>query len=388
MIKGRGKKPTRNAPNAPSSGPSRAGFHFIQTYLGCRREFYFRYLLGLRKKTTSPPLNFGRAIHEGMATFYRTSKELEAVKAFEQVMAQARGEFANPSDYDACMEKGPILLRAWINTHGRNDLRNFTIVGSEMELSAYLPNKYLVTGRLDVLLKDKAGNYLIKDAKTSSSSITLTRVSGELSDQGTTYCWLFEKCYPKLASRLSGFMLDILYWNENSTRTSNIALYRADIIKPSKFWLAAFETYTMDILVEIAQRTKAVLDKTHEPTQAFCPNTGHCFAYHRVCDYIDVCRTNIRFKQTLQGFETECVADFDALSNMDMRFDVRKYGKDNLSKLKETKSFVHPKTEVNVVHPAIEIENVSPLTKARPEVRKRTRSTQVAGLGRMKGRSI
>ena len=57
----------------------------IADYQGCPRLFYYSWIRKLEMKEEKPALTFGRVFHEVLLEWYRTGKQEEAVKKFDQL---------------------------------------------------------------------------------------------------------------------------------------------------------------------------------------------------------------------------------------------------------------------------------------------------------------
>ena len=277
------------------SRASSTGFHFYNLYQNCPRKFFLRYIARLVPKTTSPELIFGAAFHEGKATFYKTHSKEKAIKKALKEMKDRRTEYQDDDVWQVDYEKMQVLLEAWINQYGYEDLKIYKILGVEMDLSGTLPNGMKISGRLDLVVQDKSSSVVyIFDTKTSGSSWKLTELNVYNSDQATGYIWLMKKNFPEL--NVVGLIADIAYWNRKTENPDNILLRRGDLVYRTVHDLAIYEQEVGSILMDISQRVQAFRENLYPANALFPKNTFYCNAYFRECEYRDICRYDVTLK--------------------------------------------------------------------------------------------
>lgn len=269
---------------------SEAGLHYWNSFNDCKRFFFFRYVMGWEPQFLEPPLLMGGAFHDGKARWYETGSAKAAVGEFRDSLRAGADRLHSSSDYQRIATRGETLLKLWIEKYGVDDLERFKILGVEKELEARLPNGFRITVRLDALVQDTEGRARILESKTGSFSYTLTETNVRVGDQATVQIYAVRQCLPKL--NLTGVIPDIAYWNKGQQASEDsIIIKRADYVMRSSDDLRDFELYTQDTLIDIAQRTSAVLEGKYRPIEVFGRNTDWCFSYHRVCPFLDICRT-------------------------------------------------------------------------------------------------
>ena len=306
---------------------SPSGLHFWQLYQNCPREFYFKYVLGLKPKYTSKPLVLGGVFHDAKARLYKTWDEDEALKELNKSFRIRAKELDPTVDREELRERTMLMFLAWASDFAKRDQQTYRIVEVEHEWKITLPNGFVVTARPDAVVRMKREPfYFILETKTSSFSVTLTKANVTQGDQATMYTYGFRQKWPK--RRFGGVIPDITYWNKQSTDVTKIVNQRTDVVQRTSFDLKAFELYTMDVLNEIARRVKAVESGEVEPIQAFGRNTSWCFSYHRTCPYADICRRNVDPDRVPEGFVRDEWKDREAIARMNLAFDLRRFGND------------------------------------------------------------
>jgi len=269
---------------------SEAGLHYWNSFNDCKRYFFFRYVMGWESSFLAPPLLMGGAFHDGKAKWYETGDAKAAVGEFRDSLRAGADRIESKADLQSIATRGETLLKLWIDHYGEDDLERYKILGVEKELTARLPNGFRITVRLDALVEDNAGRARILESKTGSFSYNLTEINVRVGDQATVQIYAVRQLMPKL--NLIGVEPDIAYWNKGKHATEDsIIIKRADYVMRSSDDLRDFELYTQDTLIDIAQRTAGVLSGKFRPIEVFGRNTDWCFSYHRVCPFLDICRT-------------------------------------------------------------------------------------------------
>ena len=270
---------------------SYAGYHFYDLFNTCKRKFYIKYGLGYRPTRTKSPLAFGSAFHGGKAEWYRTRSKPKALKAATEQHQVFRGGYDNER-FALDAERLVILLDSWIEERGRPDLVRYRIIEVEQQHKVTLPNGFVLTFRCDAFVQDKGtGACYLMETKTTGWSASGTVSAVEMGDQATLYLWGMKQVAAKLGLRIRGVIPDVSYWNKQSHNPLTIQHRRGDLVMRTQRDLVEFELYTVDTLVDIAQRMRGVMDGTHHPLMAFGRCTAWCNSFSSPCEYADICRT-------------------------------------------------------------------------------------------------
>ena len=177
----------------------------IFTYLACSLKYKFQYFERRRHERVSIALMFGSAIHSSIERYYRSVKDkgsLEPLEVIQEVFEDnlnadldQRGISIlykkETPDRKSTIEMGKGLLKAF---YEGIDLIGFEIAGIELPLTARLfnengqPMDMIVTGIIDLLLKDAQGNIIAVDNKTAKQPYAQATVDEDL--QLTSYAYL------------------------------------------------------------------------------------------------------------------------------------------------------------------------------------------------------
>ncbi len=177
----------------------------IFTYLNCSLKFKFQYVENRPAERVSIALVFGSAIHSAIERYYHslTNKGVvEPLEAICEVFEESfEGDFEKrdaPIIYKketpnqkSAIETGKGLLKVF---YENIDMTGFEIVAIELPLTARLytdekqPTELILTGIIDLLLKDIKGNLIAVDHKTAKQSYAQETVDEDL--QMTSYAYL------------------------------------------------------------------------------------------------------------------------------------------------------------------------------------------------------
>jgi len=177
----------------------------IFTYLACSLKYQFQYVEQRPHEHVSIALPFGSAIHSAIERYYRSLKETGAKEPLaliqEVFQDHLNADLDNRDipilykketpDTESAIVMGKGLLKAF---YKNIDLTGFEIAGIELPLTARLfnedgqPMDMVVTGIIDLLLKDTQGNVIAVDNKTAKQPYAQATVDADL--QLTSYAYL------------------------------------------------------------------------------------------------------------------------------------------------------------------------------------------------------
>jgi len=177
----------------------------IFTYLACSLKYQFQYVEQRPHEHVSIALPFGSAIHSAIERYYRSLKEngvpdqlWEIQDLFEDHLTADLGSRDIPILYkkETPNKKSTIRIgKGLLKTFYENiDPTGFEIFGIELPLTARLFNEngesmdMVVTGIIDLLLKDAQGNIIAVDNKTAKQPYAQATVDADL--QLTSYAYL------------------------------------------------------------------------------------------------------------------------------------------------------------------------------------------------------
>jgi CRISPR/Cas system-associated exonuclease Cas4 (RecB family) len=148
----------------------------LETYMQCKRKYYFQKCVGLQKKEEGVATTFGSAIHVGVGDFYANptlpiqERTMSAIKAFT-----AEWEKAGLSgDEKRSLSSGIVILSNYCKEY-ENESNSSGISYPkdwiEVEQMVAMPNGTTLTCRIDRIAKTKNA-VIIYDTKTSSMPLT------------------------------------------------------------------------------------------------------------------------------------------------------------------------------------------------------------------------
>ncbi|MFH1980915.1 MAG: PD-(D/E)XK nuclease family protein [Pseudomonadota bacterium] len=177
----------------------------VFTYLACPLKYQFQYVEQQPAERVSIALPFGSAIHCAIERYHRGQMDngvpdplWQLQDIFTEVLTAGLDRVEVPIIYKqqtpnlkAAVDMGKKMLEAF---YYGIDMTGFTVIGVELPLRARLysvggvPLDMTVTGIIDLLLKDAAGNVIAVDNKTAKNPYAQTAVDEDL--QLTSYAYL------------------------------------------------------------------------------------------------------------------------------------------------------------------------------------------------------
>lgn len=177
----------------------------IFTYLACSLKYQFQYVEQRQHEHVSIALPFGSAIHSAIERYYRVLKKTgapESLETIQEVFADHLSADLEGRDIPilwkketpntkSTVEMGRGLLKAF---HEGIDMTGFEVVEVELPLMGRLftdggqPTDMMVSGVIDLVLKDAQGNLIAVDNKTAKQPYAQATVDEDL--QLSSYAYL------------------------------------------------------------------------------------------------------------------------------------------------------------------------------------------------------
>ncbi|MFH1981315.1 MAG: PD-(D/E)XK nuclease family protein [Pseudomonadota bacterium] len=177
----------------------------VFTYLACPLKYQFQYVEQRPAERISIALPFGSAIHSAIERYHRGLMDngvpdplWQLQDVFAEVLTAGLDRVEVPIIYkqqtpnrEAAIDMGRKMLKAF---YEGVDMTGFEIIGIELPLTARLYSEegqardMVVTGIIDLLLKDAAGNVIAVDNKTAKNPYAQNTVDEDL--QLTSYAYL------------------------------------------------------------------------------------------------------------------------------------------------------------------------------------------------------
>jgi CRISPR/Cas system-associated exonuclease Cas4 (RecB family) len=182
-------------------------FSQLNTYLLCPMKFGHTYVWGTPPETKPVALPFGKAIHKGAETLYRSLMETGEIIPVDQVIETFKIVFEREtknSDLDLTMKEGETV--GGLRDQGIELMKLFhkeiqpqKIAGVEVPFSVSVPDilngggdlPIKLVGYFDLVERDEQGTYLIAELKTSAQRFSSLRLEYDL--QATTYSYAMTK---------------------------------------------------------------------------------------------------------------------------------------------------------------------------------------------------
>lgn len=272
-------------PRLIDPGPSRAGWHRLQTALQCPRK----YALHMAQKAdphpvTAAPLIKGILLHTGLAHRYAFLKDPEADLWLEHEapfkLADAQPNPADWHDHMAVVQRA--LVQYDLYWDGRDP---WEVMEVEKELVAHIQDEarnqiYLYTQRADLIVRHKeTGKVYIVDHKSTSRLVSRTLRRYTLSGQFRGY-QMFGRGL--LGEQFGGVILNMIQWPDKS----GIAKFERHELEPAPH---ADRTFKYTILH--AERVIRDLDSSVPPIMQ--PGAHHetaCWTPYGACPHHDTCK--------------------------------------------------------------------------------------------------
>lgn len=271
-------------------GPSAAGNHYVNLYQCCPRKFYLRFILGWEPRFLSPALLNGLAFHGAKALYYETRSKARALSALALHFASEAKRYEKAEDLSLARTRLPTMISTWIARFGEKDLSRYKILEVEHEHEIALLGGFVFTVRLDALVRDRDGNYLILETKTSSWRPELTEVEVANGEQSTAY--IAAVCAIKNVPPSRVFLLpDIISWPRASVNVAQLSCYRGELVQRDEAALDQWKLGVSNIMAEISQKAAAL--HSCSPYALFPRNTQWCTSFAHPCEYIHVCRREV-----------------------------------------------------------------------------------------------
>lgn len=262
------------------------------------------YVIGLRPKTKKPALLFGIAMHEALATWCITDGDIILAKeTLLSTIETGREEYESEESWRLDLTRAPLLLDEWVKTYGLSDLEQYTVLGTELELTVPIGPAdagLVFTVRLDGVYKEKrTGNVYVVEHKTTGWGAEKIWQKTAGGDQITAQLWAVGKIHPEWGCR--SVLVDVLYQRVQKGRVVGLPLCSrgAGPVYKTHHDLNVFELGMFGSIVEIAQKYKAL---SLYPWPVLFPlHKNHCSLYD--CEYQDICAGEILPGQSMPGYE-------------------------------------------------------------------------------------
>lgn len=257
------------------TGPSPRGWHRLQLAAECLQKFAWERRAPQREDgELSPPLAKGSLMHLALAQHYarmraedRKDEWVEPAKAVDLI-----------SQLEGTEEYVPGILETFERyvEHYCDDAQRWKILEVEELMETWFGGKYRLTGRLDLVVEDSAGQVWAVDHKTSSRVTKRHKQFYGISGQLLGYSRMAREKY---GDRFAGLIVNLI--QHGGEKFQRVTLERSPNLE------ARFERIVIDI-EESIERMDA--EGRHYADWPKAVNELTCFHRYGACRFLDSCR--------------------------------------------------------------------------------------------------
>jgi len=226
-------------------------------------------------RTTALPLTFGKAMHAGLAAHYANKPEL-VTPHLNAVYDEAAAEPYLPAEREELRKQQNYVQYAMKMYQDHYAREPWTVLAPEVEGDLPLgTHRYFF--RADVLVSMRGHPWLLEHKTTSQLGPTFFskfRNDGQI----TMYCY---GIWQKLGTRPVGVIINAI---RKSRSMDKVTFERELVMRPQQ----QIEDY-VEVFTRQADQIEYLLENHRKDKQMWLMYTGACVAYHRACDYLDLC---------------------------------------------------------------------------------------------------
>lgn len=250
-------------------------FSRLSTFLNCKREFYFKYILGLKSQDTTKSLAIGKIVHDILHEVYKNEGIISA-ETIDYITGMANNLIFGGSNSFSEQEKNDVVYAAVNLIEGYlkeyND-EKIEIKDSELELyknyTTSKHNPFTLYGRIDAIGIINNSLWQIEHKTTGRyDNLYLNGLRGSM--QNKLYnLLLFEHGYSPM-----GVIFNLL------VNTKKPQYYRQPIM------------FSYGIVYNVLQTIFGVVDdicRYKKDYHEYYPNYNNCIRYNRPCDFKILC---------------------------------------------------------------------------------------------------
>lgn len=257
----------------------------VQDYQTCPRKFFFTHVAGMHPDFTPHDLIFGEAFHLLMGEIYR-SRFSNIEGAYDLFLQKYRQHFDSDTDQDYSPknpERTVAAMQKYIDVYAREDTK-LEPVRVEMFGQAPISERYDISFRIDLIVRDEKGQLIPYEHKTSKWNITDWASQWQMKFQIMTYAYVVNCLYGDLQKMIPVVVNGVIF------QKTKIELNRIKITKT----MADLNLY-LHLANSIADAIHTDFDILARTSigapimPCFLPNGNSCMAYNKPCAYLDFC---------------------------------------------------------------------------------------------------
>jgi hypothetical protein len=158
-----------------------------QSFLNCRKQWFYQWVEGIEAKKPDAKLFFGTAFHKWLENYYNSGcNKLQADLETSVWMNEQDTKDMDQISIDDMMSLMRGVAEHYHNTYGETD-KNFKVIETEMEFLVKLDEDLFMTGTID-LVYEVDGKIRFMDHKTVSS-ISMYEEKAVMDRQISRYWW-------------------------------------------------------------------------------------------------------------------------------------------------------------------------------------------------------
>jgi hypothetical protein len=161
----------------------------IADYMGCPRLFYYSWIRRLEMKEEKPSLTFGKVFHEVLLEWYRTGKQEEAEKKFDQLPSMVTMD-------KLTKDWGVSIFKKYVERYKTEQGKTLHL---EVKFKVEIEER-IYAGTMD-RIEEWDGQVYVSDHKTSSS-LQLSDCSHRPNPQIDGYCYACREIVGKCAGAI------------------------------------------------------------------------------------------------------------------------------------------------------------------------------------------
>ena len=279
-------------------GPSEGGIssHKLVPHARCKRESYYRHVLGLRRKTKSTAFSIGSLFHAIMELHFRTggAKREELIDAVQQAGAVETAAMLR------------VMVRSYLGKYAQDHAARWDLRGIELNLTAFMgpysigrKQQYVpLTCRLDLLLailragqarqpfgQPHPNGVWMQDYKTFTrlSSDLLSGYNRDIQFLHNAFVW-HNGGYNESMGRLNGVIVDLVRKGKRIDKKKGAEQLLVPISEQD---LANYGRYLLPEAVDLAQRVAC--EEMRSNIEAWPQNLTACHRKYSACPFYELC---------------------------------------------------------------------------------------------------
>lgn len=261
----------------------------LTTYMTCPRKFFFRHVLGWESSSPNNNLVFGSSWHYAAEHLLRsgyTEKSLTEAKmlflySYRQSFEEETDELFVPKDPSNAIK----ALEAYYLRFAESDLRNFSVLHTEVGGAALIGPDMPMYFKLDALLFDeRRGLYVCLDHKTSKYKMYNWSDSWNQSPQMQFYSHVLRCLYGDKPQEMR--VRGSFFYKSKPAEFDETIL--ANDERKLEGDLGALRSWYITLINDLDDCVNED-DAESDLMMSFPKNTLSCYNYNQPCAYLNVC---------------------------------------------------------------------------------------------------